>query len=44
MKSGATSSITFKSDVLKWFEAPYMIDFSLDNNVMNPDSKPLTFL
>lgn len=36
IKDGATSSVTFRSDVLKWFEAPHMIDFSVLNNVMNP--------
>lgn len=36
IKNGGASSITFRSDILKWFEAPNMIDFALINNVMNP--------
>lgn len=36
VKNGGTSVVTFKSDLLKWFTAPNLIDFAMVNNVMNP--------
>lgn len=36
VKKGVTNVITFKSDLLKWFTAPNLIDFAMVNNVMNP--------
>lgn len=34
VRNGGTNSITLKSDLLKWFAAPNVIDFSLVNGIM----------
>ncbi|PSK89058.1 hypothetical protein B0I18_11370 [Taibaiella chishuiensis] len=36
IKNNGTSTITLKSDILKWFEGDYLIDFSTTSEVMNP--------
>ncbi len=36
IKNNGTSKLTLKSDILKWFEGPNLIDFSVTSEVMNP--------